>query len=459
MLKKTLPVFSFFLFFLCPPLSAQNMKEASKVPDLTLSFSSWNQQGWVFSPEQNQPNFTTWNTASFAGKWSLFQWEGTALVASGADARSLFSPNPWIDADLFTLSLSYATVFYPESQPLSFSAFIGRKIFSEASGWLLNQPLDGAGFAFSQGNWRFHLEAGWDGLLSKQISRMQMTNADLTDRTSSSVWLAPPRGIFSAWQNLQFPLGSEFWAGVLVVHDFRDSGIVTAGDKSYIPGGSGTYGGSYYWARWDSRWILDFDLKSLWEMGNTILYQLNSNKYERFPVQAWSIGGYVGSPKFWKGMRLRGNFRYTSGDSSERLGYAEASQTWGNVTHLFRPIDADPYSQAFPAEPGNLQWYGVAFDLKGSELPFHLPLLFNLKLRGLWRTLLGPIDSPEGNPQSLDYYLGWSWDHRLTWLLDAHLELRWDQAVFFPNPSSQGYWMGQSPAWIAASEFSFHWTW
>ncbi|NNM67286.1 MAG: hypothetical protein HKM06_04650 [Spirochaetales bacterium] len=424
-----------------------------------LSFSSWNQQGWVFSPDSNQPNFTTWNTASVAGTWGLFQWEGEALAASGADARGFFSPNPWIDADLYTLALSYSTVLYPDSQPLLISAFIGRKIFSEASLWLLNQPLDGGGLEFSQDTWNFHLEAGWDGFLSKQISRMQMTNADLTDRTSSTVWFAPPRSVFSAWQNIQFVQNSEFWAGVLVVHDFRDSGIVKGGDVNYIPGASGTYGGKYYWARWDSRSFLDFDLKGIWEMGNTLLYQLNDSKYENFPVQAWSIGGDLGSSDFWEGMRLRGIFRYSSGDSSERLAYAEASPTWGNVTHLFRPPDADPYSIAFPAEPGNLQWYGLVFDLKGSQLPIHIPLLLNIKLRSLWRSLLGPVDATGGNPQSQDYYLGWSWDQAFTWILDEHWELRWDQAAFFPNSSAQGYWMGQAPAWVAASEFSFHWTW
>ncbi len=411
-------------------------------------------QDWLLSPQTAVPGGLSLTTVTIEGQHQAWHWQGSLKVGAGQDSQGVFAPNPWLFADLTNLSVSFSQEINLFG-PAQFSASLGR--IPVAIPHLFAQPLDGMGLTYTQDLWKFHLNAGWNGWLSKRESGMALSAADQADRLNASVWFASPRAVFSAWEELRSARESGVSFGIFWEQDFRTSwpGISFPGDL--LTDGTGDYSAKYLWANWQNTAILPFELYGVWELGSTVLYSLNDARYEYYPVQAWSGGGALG-PSFHQGLRLRFVFQASSGDGAERTGFAEGSSTADNVTHLYRPPDQQLYSPSFAADAGNLQWYGLRLDVLGQKL-VKLPLEGTFTWRAIWRSQFGPVGYPQGsvgNLQATDLFLGWSWDHTLTWKGFQGWTLAWMLSLAVPNSSTAGYWQG-APTWQLDTGLSVLW--
>ncbi|NNM55145.1 MAG: hypothetical protein HKM05_10560 [Spirochaetales bacterium] len=423
-------------------------------PEWSWHLTNQDSQDWLVSPQSAVPGGQTLTTLTLEGHQTLWHWQGSLLVGAGQDSQGFFSPNPWVFADLTALFISY-------SQPLN---LWGKATFTATGGripvqipHLFDQPLDGVGLSYAQDNWVFHLNAGWNGWLSKRVSRMDLSAADQADRLNPSVWFASPRAVFSAWEDFHSAPESGVSLGLLWEQDFRTSwpGINLAGDL--LTDGTGDYSAKYAWANWQNTAIIPFEVYGVWELGTTVLYNLNDARYEYYPVQAWSGGGAIG-PSYHHGVRLRLVFQASSGDGAERQGFAEGSATADNVTHLYQPPDQQLYSPAFAADAGNLQWYGLKLDILGRQLA-RIPLNATFEWRAIWRSQFGPVGYPlnnVGNLNATDLFLGWSWDHTVTWTGFSGWTLAWNLSLAVPNSSPSGYWLG-APTWQIDTGLSAQW--
>lgn len=297
------------------------------------------------------------------------------------------------------------------------STTLGRFVFSDFSGQVLNHTLDGALIVLDFPGVRISTGAGYSGLQLKPISLILMSRSDTADQSNSSVYLAAPRLI----EKLEVLFPSLFSVvdvnlSVVLQQDLRASNQLIQPGEPYqtVTGLSGGALTTEYFGAGVSGAIVSslyYNLFFYWNAGSALSYVADSTSvtgfsYQYEPVQAF-LGGFGLRYYMEETLSSRVGLQaiFSSGDA-DNTAYYEGN-TSGAAT-MFTPISQEVIGLAFTPQLGNL----ILIDLNYSFKPFAQStsvwknLQIIAKVLSFFRPTTGAISQPGLSATSTDLYLG-----------------------------------------------------
>lgn len=353
-----------------------------------------------------------------------------SLTAQGSYAYSLDLPYLF---DVDTLKLDWKIL-------PSLQASLGRFVFSDFTGHVLNHKLDGTQLSLSFPFMVVSAGAGFSGLILKPSSLILMSRSDTTDQSSDSVILAAPRLIEKL--EVLFPNllpRQDLTISAVAQQDFRPSGDLIQADQpqQFVSGLSGGRLISEYFGLGISGAIVSalyYDAFFYYSLGSTLSYEQDSASvtgfsYQYEPIQAF-LGG-IGLRWFNEALlSSRAELRavFSSGDA-DNTTYQEGN-TEGAST-IFVPISQETIGLAFQPQLGNLLIITASYSLKPVNA-----LQLMLKGQSYLRPTTGGISALGIDPASSDLYLGTEIDGIANFRPLSDLGLAFSLGFFLPNASA-----------------------
>jgi hypothetical protein len=286
----------------------------------------------------------------------------------------------------------------------SLQASLGRFVFSDFSGHVLNHKLDGAQFSLSFPFMVVSAGAGFSGLELKPASLILMSSSDTTDQSDDSVVLAAPRLVEKL--EVLFPNilpRQDLTVALLLQQDFRRSGdLIQEGETQQFPTGlsGGSLTSEYVGLGMSGAIIssLYYDAFFYYGLGRTLSWVADTS-YQYEPIQAF-LGG-IGLRWFNEALlSSRAELRalFSSGDA-DNTSYQEGN-TDGAST-IFVPISQETLGLAFQPQLGNLIIIAASYSVKPVN-----ELQLMLKGQAYLRPTTGAISALGIDLASSDLYLG-----------------------------------------------------
>ena len=336
----------------------------------------------------------------------------------------------------------------------SLQASLGRFVFSDFTGHVLNHKLDGAQFSLNFPFMVVNAGAGFSGLDLKPYSLILMSRADTADQSNDSVILAAPRLVEKL--EVLFPNilpRQDITVSALAQQDFRRSGdLIQEGEPQPFPTGlSGGRLTSEYFGVGVSGAIISslyYDAFFYYSLGSTLSYVADSasvtgSSYKYEAIQAF-LGG-IGLRYFNEALlSSRAELRalISSGDA-DNTKFIEGN-TAGSST-LFVPISQETLGLAFQPQLGNL----IIIDASYSVKPV-TQLQLMLKGQAYLRPTTGAISALGIDPASSALYLGSEVDGIANFRPFSDLGLALSLGFFLPNSSA---FTGQASLPVLAGRF------
>ncbi len=295
-------------------------------------------------------------------------------------AEMHFSPDLFLAVQgSYTFSLDVPYLFDVDSLVLdwrmlpSLRAALGRFIFSDFTGHVLNHKLDGALFTLDFPFAVVTVGAGFSGFVFKPASQIIMSRSDDADQDDSDVYFAAQRIIEKL--DILFPelfARQDLTLSLVMQQDLRDSGsLIGSGETAefvtdhyggrlstqYVGLGlSGPISSSFY-----------YDAFFYMGLGETLSYaedsgSLTGYSYRYDPIRAFLAG--IGIRCYNEGFhssRAELRFIFSSGDE-DNTTFLEGN-TAGD-SNLFVPISKETLGLAFEPQLGNLIVINANYSLK-----------------------------------------------------------------------------------------------
>lgn len=413
----------------------------------------------------NVDNLTTPSVALGSGSqvWAIDQRDRAALwaemrfspqlslTAQGSYAYELQLPYLF-DLDVLKLDWQVLPVLH---------ASLGRFVFSDFTGHVLNHKLDGAMITLGFPAFVLTASAGFSGLELKPYSLILMSRSDLADQSNSGVYFAAPRLVEKL--DALFPnilSRQDLTLSVILQQDLRASGsFIQPGDQQQLV--PGNYGGSLYTeyvgAGLSGAIISSFyyDAFLYANFGSTLSYMADSTSLTGFSWQYAPILAFLGGVglhyynEAFLSSRLELLAVASSGDADNTT--FQEGNTAGSST-LFVPVSEEALGAlglAYQPQWGNL----VAISADYSFKPVS-QLQLMTKVLSFLRPTTGAIFTGGLNPSSSDLYLGTEFDETANFRPFSDLGLSLAIGFFLPNSS---VFLGQAalPALAGQLEVSF----
>jgi len=388
--------------------------ENSSTPSVSLDSANP-----VFAMDQKD-RLALWAEMHFSSQLSL--------TAQGSYAFSLQLPYLF---DVDSLKLDWQIL-------PSLRATLGRFVFSDFTGHVLNHKLDGALITLDFPFMVLSAGAGFSGLLLKPSSLVLMSRSDTADQSNSGVFFAAPRiveKIDALFPNL-LPR-QDLTISVILQQDLRASGsLIQAGQSQQFV--TGLFGGSLtseYFGLGVSGAIISslyYNAFFYFSLGSTLSYVTDSSansSYQYEAIQAF-LGGvglrYYNEALLSSRAELRAII--SSGDTDNR-SYVEGN-TAGTST-IFVPISQETLGLAFQPQLGNLIIIDASYSLKPVT-----QLQLMAKVQSLLRPTAGAISALGIDPASDALYLGTEIDAIANFRPFSDLGLAFSLGFFLPNGSA-----------------------
>ena len=322
----------------------------------------------------------------------------------------------------------------------SLQASLGRFIFADFSGHVLNHKLDGAQLSLSFPFMVLSAGAGFSGLDLKPYSLILMSRSDVADQSDDSVVLAAPRLIEKL--EVLFPNilpRQDLTIAVLAQQDFRSSGsLIPSGEsQQFVADLSGGRLTSEYVGVGVSGAIISalyYDAFFYLGLGSTLSYVADSasvtgSSYQYEAIQAF-LGGiglrYYNEALLSSRAELRALI--SSGDADNST-YQEGN-TAGAST-IFVPISQETLGLAFQPQLGNLIILDASYSLKPLSV-----LQLMVKVQSFLRPTTGAISAVGIDPASDALYLGTEADGIANFRPFSDLGFALSLGFFLPNGSA-----------------------
>ncbi len=322
----------------------------------------------------------------------------------------------------------------------SLQASLGRFVFSDFTGHVLNHKLDGAHLSLSFPFMVINAGAGFSGLIVKPASLILMSRTDSADQSNDSVVLAAPRLV----EKLEVVVPNilprqDITVSVLLQQDFRRSdSLIQAGEAQ--PSVTGLSGGrltSEYFGLGISGAIISslyYDAFFYYSLGSTLSYEVDSasatgSSYQYEAIQAF-LGG-IGIRYFNESLlSSRAELRaiISSGDA-DTTTFTEGNRAGAST--LFVPISQETLGLAFQPQLGNL----IIIDASYSVKPVNA-LQLMLKGQAYLRPTTGAISALGIDAASTDLYLGSEVDGIANFRPLSDLGLALSIGFFLPNKNA-----------------------
>ena len=363
--------------------------------------------------------------------WAEFHFgSDLSLTAQGSYAFSI--PLPYLfDVDALRLDWKILP---------SLRASLGRFVFSDFTGHVLNHKLDGALISMDFPFMVLSAGAGFSGLLLKPSSLVLMSRSDTTDQSSSGVFFAAPRLVEKL--DVLFPNllpRQDLTISVILQQDLRSSGsLIQAGEQQqFVTGLSGGSLTSEYFGVGFSGAIISalyYDAFFYFSLGSTLSYVADSasgtgSSYQYAAIQAF-LGG-IGLRYYNEGLlSSRAELRaiISSGDADNST-FLEGN-TAGAST-LFVPISQETLGLAFQPQLGNLLIINASYSLKPVT-----QLQLMAKVQSFLRPTTGAISALGIDSASSAFYLGTEVDGIANFRPFSDLGLAFSLGCFLPNGSA-----------------------
>jgi hypothetical protein len=322
----------------------------------------------------------------------------------------------------------------------SLQASLGRFVFSDFTGHVLNHKLDGMQVSLNVPFMVLSAGAGFSGLDLKPYSLILMSRSDVNDQSDSSVVLAAPRLIEKL--EVLFPNilpRQDLTVSGILQQDFRSSGsLIPAGEQQqFVPGLSGGRLTSEYVGLGISGGIVStlyYDAFFYYSLGSTLSYvadsaSLTGSSYQYEPIQAF-LGG-IGLRYFDEALlSSRAELRavISSGDADNST-YLEGN-TAGAST-IFVPISQETLGVAFQPQWGNLVQISADYSFKPATT-----LQLMVKGQAYLRPTTGAISALGIDPASNALYLGTEVDGIANFRPFSDLGTAFTLGVFLPSGSA-----------------------
>jgi hypothetical protein len=386
--------------------------ENSSTPSVTLHSANP-----VFAMDQKD-RLALWAEMHFSPQLSL--------TAQGSYAFSLDLPYLF---DVDSLKLDWRIL-------PSLRASLGRFVFSDFTGHVLNHKLDGALISMDFPFMVLSAGAGFSGLILKPSSLILMSRSDTTDQSDDGVILAAPRLVEKL--DVLFPNllpRQDLTLSVILQQDFRPSGsLIQEGEEQQFVADSGGSLTSEYFGLGVSGAIISalyYDTFFYVSLGSTLSYVEDSasstgSSYQYEAIQAF-LGGiglrYYNEALLSSRAELRAII--SSGDE-DNTTYLEGN-TAGAST-LFVPISQETLGLAFQPQLGNLVIVNASYSLKPVS-----QLQLMAKVMSFLRPTTGAISALGLDPTSSDLYLGSEFDGIANFRPFSDLGIAFSLGFFLPN--------------------------
>jgi hypothetical protein len=322
----------------------------------------------------------------------------------------------------------------------SLRASLGRFIFSDFTGHVLNHKLDGVLFGVDFPFMVLSAGAGFSGLVLKPSSLVLMSRSDTTDQSDNGVILAAPRLIEKL--EVLFPNllpRQDLTVSVVLQQDFRPSGsLIQEGEQQpFVTGLSGGRLTSEYFGLGVSGAIVSalyYDAFFYYSLGSTLSYVADpasgtGSSYQYEAIQAF-LGGiglrYYNEALLASRAELRAVI--SSGDADNST-YLEGNSAGAST--IFTPISQETLGLAFQPQLGNLLILTASYSLKPVS-----PLQLMVKGQSFLRPTTGAISALGIDPASNALYLGTEIDGIVNFRPLSDLGTALSLGFFLPNKSA-----------------------
>jgi hypothetical protein len=404
--------------------------ENSSTPSVSLDSANP-----VFAMDQKD-RLALWAEMHFSSQLSL--------TAQGSYAFSLQLPYLF---DVDSLKLDWQML-------PSLRATLGRFVFSDFTGHVLNHKLDGALITLDFPFMVVSAGAGFSGLLLKPSSLVLMSRSDTADQSSTGVFFAAPRiveKLDALFPNL-LPR-QDLTISVILQQDLRPRGsLIQAGQsQQFVTGLSGGSLTSEYFGLGVSGAIISslyYDAFFYASFGDTLSYVADSASPTGFSYQYAAIQAILGGIglRYYSEALLSSRVELraivSSGDA-DNITFLEGN-TAGAST-LFVPISQESLGLAFQPQLGNLILINANYSLKPVS-----QLQLMMKVQSFLRPSTGAIYTAGVNPASSDFYLGTEFDGIANFRPFSDLGLACSLGFFLPNGNA---FSGQAALPVLAGRF------
>jgi len=353
-----------------------------------------------------------------------------SLTVQGSYAFSLDLPYLF---DVDTLKLDWKIL-------PSLRASLGRFVFSDFTGHVLNHKLDGALFSVDFPFMVLSAGAGFSGLLLKPSSLILMSRSDSTDQSDDGVILAAPRLVEKL--EVLFPNllpRQDLTVSAILQQDFRpSSSLIQEGEEQqFVTGLSGGRLTSEYFGLGVSGAIVSalyYDAFFYVSLGSTLSYVEDSASVTGSSYQYEAILAFLGGIglRYYNEALLssRAELRaiISSGDA-DNTTYQEGN-TAGTST-IFVPISQETLGLAFQPQLGNLLILNASYSLKPVS-----QLQLMAKAMSFLRPTTGAISALGIDPASGDLYLGTEFDGIANFRPFSDLGFALSLGFFLPSGSA-----------------------
>ena len=340
-------------------------------------------------------------------------------------------------------------------------ATLGRFVFSDFTGHVLNFKLDGAQIAVNYPTVVLTASAGFSGLELKPYSLILMSRSDSADLSNSSVYFAAPRLVEKF--DVLFPnvmSRQDLNLSLIMQQDLRSSGsLIQSGQQQ--PAVPGLAGGSlfteYVGVGLSGAIIasLYYDAFVYGNVGSTLSYLTDASSGTGFSWQYAPIQAFLGGVglHYYSEAALSSRVELlaivSSGDSDNTT--FQEGNTAGPST-LFVPISQEPLGAlglAYQPQWGNLALINANYSFKPVS-----SLQLITKALAFLRPTTGAISTGGLNLTATDLYLGTEFDETANFRPFSDLGLSLSIGYFIPNGN---VFVGQAalPVFAGQLEVSF----
>jgi hypothetical protein len=329
------------------------------------------------------------------------------VLESGLEVQTL-------DGDLETLVLA-GNLSRPDSVYQRLGLRFGRFVMSDNSRMVFSHTLDGLSASFQGNQFGLGLYAGYNGLLNKSSSKLNLTPSDEADSLNDGNFFAPPRLVAGLATRMANADSSLSYSTDIVYHqDLRklvsperlipEGALAATGDQD---------GGLYSTVHLVYQLSASFGSKvhaDLIGIGQTGRSLVKLTEYSYKPIlAAATIGSVTVFPGTFQRVSLSAG--WSSGDGEYRNTWAEGADFSADQEYsfLYKSLSSPPLGMVFDPELGNLAWVDLQWSgrpLGASGKSFFSDMQASLRGLGFLRPRQGPVSDSRAAAGSSNPYLG-----------------------------------------------------
>lgn len=385
------------------------------------------------SNEGNSWDSDSWDQTDKLSLWiSLISTEMMQLKGQGSIAYSK-------DEYDFLADVDY--LYFSQIVPFdgwAFSYKVGRFFQSEFSGKVFSHKFDGALCSFSMPKCNISLGGGYTGLLTKPVSSINNTPADMVDDDDDDIYFAPKKIVALAGINFPSFMSQELNLSAVAQIDLRSDDLLEDGDKVSAEGNGGKLNTCYFGGGLSGFLSSSFMYNAFGyvQAGKTLTK--GETEYKDEDIFAFLGGGsltYFNSKFLYS--KVTASFLYASGDDD----HVTVQENTDGKSSQFVPISESKLGLVFSPSASNIITAGLEYSLKpfsGGKAEVMKNMQVSLSGTSFFKASEGAVSESKACNTSEDKYIGTEGALKINFRPYSDFGITAAGGVFFPNTNSDG---------------------